>query len=653
MDTVAFKAGDAILTEGAQGNSAYLIVSGSVEVSVRQGSTPRILATLNAGEVFGEMSLIEPGPRSATVRAVTDTECLATSYDEFIASSQEDPQQVVRFTKTLVRRLRLTNERMANHDPDKRGLLQRTQQGLQVILAGLEERDTLSAADKEDLRRDLRMLLQRERMEIATSEIDKAEQILTYMLRPNIQDCLNLWFGKSEQTDQEIWNQFGADVALASRGHYDHWALDVEHPRLLVALVILLDQFPRNMYRDTPQMYNCDARCRALVKRGLRIGVSGRLRPVEHVFLCLVLTHSEELDDQYLCMAEWDRAMAELASDDPLNVFHEMFHRHVAVIKRFGRFPHRNQLLQRTNTPAEEELLGDSAFRFDLPLIRQPDGTFVFAGTVHKRTVTLLGHEYQTLLPDADEAPQGGFEFKYAGPDNVFTKAHEQLKKQGYIRIGDSIPDFTAETSLGPISFHEFIGNSWCVLFSHPADFTPVCTTELGATARLQPEWSRRGVKVIGLSVDSATDHERWIADINETQNTHVDFPIIADKDRQVSMLFGMLDATNFRHGSSLGETMTVRNVFVISPSKRVELILSYPASIGRSFDEILRVVDALQLSAKYRVATPANWQPGDDTVVLPFISDEEAERMFADQGGFRKVRSYLRYVRDPSLRRF
>ena len=130
-----------------------------------------------------------------------------------------------------------------------------------------------------------------------------------------------------------------------------------------------------------------------------------------------------------------------------------------------------------------------------------------------------------------------------------------------------------------------------------------------------------------------------------------MNFPIIADKDRRVSMLFGMLDPTTFRHGSSLGETMTVRSVFIISPAKRVELILSYPAYIGRSFDEILRVLDALQLSAKYRVATPANWQPGDDTVVLPFISDEEAERMFADQGGFRKVRSYLRYVRDPSLR--
>jgi len=526
----------------------------------------------------------------------------------------------------------------------------RIQQSLHVILAGLEERDALSRTDIEALQREMRMLLQLEGIQIAAAEIDKAERVLEYMLRRNIEDCLNLWFGKSEQTDQEIWNQFGADVALASRGHYDHWALDVEHPRLLVALVIMLDQFPRNMYRATPQMYACDARSLALVKRGLRVGVSGYLRPIERVFLCLVLTHSESLDDQYLCMEEWGRAMADLTSDDPLNAFHEIFHRHVAVIKRFGRFPHRNQVLQRTNTTAEDDFLKNTSFRFDLPLTRRSDGNFVFAGTVKKRTVKLLDYEYQTLLPDIDEV-HGTFEFKYVGPDNVFTTTQEQLKKQGYIRIGDSVPDFTAESSMGPINFHEFIGNSWCVLFSHPADFTPVCTTEFGATAKLHPEWTKRGTKVIGLSVDSAEDHERWIADINETQHTKVNFPIIADKDRRVSMLFGMLDPTTFRHGSSLGQTMTVRSVFIISPSKRVELIISYPAHIGRNFNEILRILDALQLSAKYRVATPVNWQPGDDTVVLPFISDEEAERIFADQGGFRKVRSYLRYVRDPSLR--
>jgi len=374
--------------------------------------------------------------------------------------------------------------------------------------------------------------------------------------------------------------------------------------------------------------------------------------PIERVFLCLVLTHSEELADQHLCMAEWNRAMEELAADDPLRAFHEIFHRHVAVIQRFGRFPHRNQVLRRTNTEAEEHFLANNSFRFDLPLVRDASGALMFAGTAKKRTVKLLDHEYQTLLPDTDEASGKAFEFTYEEPENAFIKAHEQLQKQGHIRIGDQVPDFSAQTSMGAIKFHEFIGDSWCVLFSHPADFTPVCTTEFGATARLKPEWSRRGVKVIGLSVDSTEDHARWIADINETQQTQVDFPIIADKDRRISMLFGMLDATTFHHGTvNLGATMTVRNVFIISPSRRVELILSYPAYIGRKFNEILRVVDALQLSAKYQVATPVNWQPGDDTVVLPFISDEEAERIFGPDGGFRKVRSYLRYVRDPSLR--
>ena len=529
---------------------------------------------------------------------------------------------------------------------------QSIQQSLQVILAGLDGRDTLSKAELEVLRRQLRMLLMLERFQITTGLIDKAEQVLAYMLRPNIEECMNLWFGKSEQTDQEIWNRFGVDVALASKGHYDYWALDDEHPRLLVALAILLDQFPRNIYRGTPQMYARDSHCLALVKSGLRVGMGERLRPIERVFLCLVLTHSEELDDQHLCMAEWDRAMEELAPDDPLKAFHEVFHRHVAVIQRFGRFPHRNKILRRANTEAEEHFLANNSFRFDLPLIREASGALVFAGTVKKRIVKLLDHEYQTLLPDTDEMPCGAFEFKYEEPDNPFTKTREQLEKQGFIRIGDHVPDFTAETSTGPINFHEFIGNSWCVLFSHPADFTPVCTTEFGATAKLKPEWGKRGVKVIGLSVDSAEDHARWIADINETQQTQVDFPIIADKDRRVSMLFGMLDATTFHHGAtSRGATMTVRNVFIISPSKRVELILSYPAFIGRNFSEILRVVDALQLSAKYQVATPVNWQPGDDTVVLPFISDEEAERIFGPEGGFRKVRSYLRYVRDPSLR--
>jgi len=649
MQTVKFGAGDTIISQGEDGNTAFLMVSGSVEISVGGKGKARTVGTLGPGEVFGEMCLIEPGPRSATVKAVTDAECVAIAYDEFIPSMENDPERTTMLMKSLVRRLRETNNLLSIAPVEVLG--QRIQQGVQVILAGLEERDALAGADLDALERELRMLLQIDRIHIATAEIDKAEQVLQYMLRPNIEECLNLWFGKSEQTDQDILTRFGADVVLASRGQYDHWALNIEHPRLLVALVIMLDQFTRNLYRDTPQMYAFDVRCRGLVKRGLRVGVNRQLRPLERIFLCLALTHSEALEDQLLCMEEWTHAMEELAPDDPLNVFHEIFQRHVAVIKRFGRFPHRNQILQRTNTLEEQDFLRDSSFRFDLPLVRRPDGTFAFAGSVKKRTVKVLDHEYQTLLPDLDEVGHRAFEFKYLGPDAVFTKTQEQLNKQGYIRIGDTVPDFTADTSMGPINFHEFIGDSWCVFFSHPADFTPVCTTEFGVTAKLRHEWSRRGTKVIGLSVDSVDDHQRWIADINETQNTQVNFPIIADKDRRVSMLFGMLDPTTFRHGSSFGETMTVRNVFIISPSKRIELILSYPAYIGRNFDEILRLLDALQLSAKYRVATPANWQPGDDTVVLPFISDEEAQRMFAHQGGFRKVRSYLRFVRDPSLR--
>lgn len=649
MRTVKFRAGETILSEGEDGNDAFLIVSGSVDVSIGKEAKAQTIGTLNAGEVFGELCLIEPGPRSATITAVTHVECAVIAYDDFIPLMQSEPQRAIFYMKSLVRRLREISNLISIAPAEVLG--RRIQQSLHVVLAGLEERDALSADDLKALGHELRMLLQIDRVQIATGEIDKAEQVLQYMLRPNIEECLNLWFGKSEQTDVDILNRFGADVALASRGQYDHWALNVEHPRLLVALVIMLDQFNRNMYRDTPQMYACDARCQGLVKRGLRVGISARLRPIERVFLCLALTHSEALDDQLLCMEEWGRAMDELVPDDPLNVFHEIFHRHVAVIKRFGRFPHRNKILQRAGTAAEEDFLENSSFRFDLPLIRRSDGTFAFAGAIKKRTVKLLDHEYETLLPDLDEVGHRAFEFKYLGPDGVFTKTQEQLRRQGYIRIGDSVPDFTAETSMGPINFHEFIGDSWCVFFSHPADFTPVCTTEFGVTAKLAEEWSKRGTKVIGLSVDSAGDHERWIADINETQHTQVNFPIVADKDRRVSMLFGMLDSTTFRHGSSVGETMTVRSVFIISPSKRVELILSYPAYIGRNFDEILRVLDALQLSAKYRVATPANWHPGDDTVVLPFISDEEAQRMFADQGGVRKVRSYLRYVRDPSLR--
>jgi alkyl hydroperoxide reductase subunit AhpC/uncharacterized protein (DUF924 family) len=648
MNHHRFKAGEIILTEGEEGDLAFLIRTGAVQVSIGADGSERVVATLEAGDVFGEMSLIDRGPRSATVRAVTDTECLVTTYDEFLDAARVDPTHLMDFVKPLVSRLRRMNERVVNLDP---GTGHRIQQFLKVIIAGLDERDVLFGADMDALARELRLLLQNDRLHLAPAEIEKAEQVLAYMLRTSIEECLNLWFGKSGETDREIWNTFGADVALAAGGHFDHWALNIDQPRQLVALVVMLDQFPRNMYRDTAQMYACDARCLALVKRGLRVGVGTRLRPVEKVFLCLALTHSESLDDQILCMDEWRSCMDALAADDPLNVFHEIFHRHLAVIQRFGRFPHRNALLQRSNTPAETVFLEDSAFRFDLPLTRRPDGSMVFAGTVKRRMVRFLDHEYQTLLPDTDETPRVVSGLSYTGPDAVFTRTQDELRRQGYIRIGDSVPDFDADTNLGPINFNDYVGESWCVLFSHPADFTPVCTTELAAAARLHDAWEQRSTKVIGLSVDGAAEHRRWIEDINETHQTQVRFPIIVDRDRRVSMLFGMLDPTTFGHGSSVGETHTVRSVFIISPKKRVELILTYPAHVGRNFDEIVRALDALQLTTAHQVATPADWRQGQDTVVLPFMSDEEAERHFADAGGVKTVRSYLRFVRDPSLR--
>ena len=640
---VRFRAGDTILSQGEEGETAFLISSGLVEVTIGHGAGAKVVGTLGPGEVFGEMALIEPGPRSATIRALSDTVCQVTTYEEFMTSAQTDLDSAMRLMKTLVRRQRQTSDQVASMNP---GIRYRVEQCLQVILAGLGEREAVGGEEMQALQRELGMLLKADRLQVAEAEITKAEDVLSYMLRPTIEECLDLWFGKAEATDREIWTRFGADVALAARGHYDLWALNVDYPRLLVALVIMLDQFTRNMYRDTAQMYAADQRCQSLVKRGLRAGVSQKLRPIERVFLCLVLTHSEALEDQQLCMEEWSQAMQQLTPQDPLNVFNEIFNRHVAVIQRFGRFPHRNKILGRVNTPAEEAFLADNSFRFDLPLVRQPDGTLAFAGSITRHPVDVLGHQFQSTLPKGNAGAGRTFEYAYESPDTVLTRTREQLNKQGFVRIGDQVPDFAAETNEGPIQFHDFIGQNWCVLFSHPSDFTPVCTTELGATAKLDDEWKRRGVRVIGLSVDSSAEHGRWIDDINETQNTTVNFPIIADKDRKVSMLFGMLDPTRFGEN---GETVAVRSVFVISPSKRVELMLSYPAAVGRNFDEILRVVDALQLSAKYRVATPANWLPGQDTVVLPFLSDEEAEQMF--EGGFRKVRPYLRYVRDPSLR--
>lgn len=208
------------------------------------------------------------------------------------------------------------------------------------------------------------------------------------------------------------------------------------------------------------------------------------------------------------------------------------------------------------------------------------------------------------------------------------------------IRLGDEAPNFSAESTEGTINFHEWLGDSWGVLFSHPADYTPVCTTELGTVAKLKGEFDQRGVKVAGLSVDSVDDHKGWIGDINETQNTSVNFPLIADPERKVADLYDMI------HPNAINN-LTVRSVFVIGPDKKVKLTLTYPASTGRNFDEVLRVIDSLQLTSTHSVATPANWKDGDDCIVVPALSDEQAKEKFPK--GFTAIKPYLRVTPQPN----
>ena len=207
------------------------------------------------------------------------------------------------------------------------------------------------------------------------------------------------------------------------------------------------------------------------------------------------------------------------------------------------------------------------------------------------------------------------------------------------LQLGDVVPDFHAQTTHGPVAFHEWLGESWGILFSHPKDFTPVCTTELGAVARLKDRFAARNVKVIGLSVDGLTDHERWLEDIRETQGVAVNYPLIADVNRAVSTAYGMIHP-------NADDTMTVRSVFVIGPDKTLRLTLTYPASTGRNFDEILRVVESLQLTADHAVATPVDWRPGEDVIIVPSLDDLEAAKRFPK--GWRAEKRYLRYVADP-----
>ncbi|MGH7014878.1 MAG: peroxiredoxin [Stellaceae bacterium] len=215
------------------------------------------------------------------------------------------------------------------------------------------------------------------------------------------------------------------------------------------------------------------------------------------------------------------------------------------------------------------------------------------------------------------------------------------------LRIGDTAPDFEAQSTEGKIKFHDWIGNSWAVLFSHPKDFTPVCTTELGTMARMKSDFDKRGVKIIGLSVDSVDDHKRWAGDIKETQGHAPNYPIIGDTDLKIAKLYGMLpaEASGDVAKRTAVDNQTVRNVFVVGPDKKIKLILVYPMATGRNFDEVLRVIDSLQLTIKHRVSTPANWKPGQDVIISGAVSNDEAAKIFP---GFKTVKSYLRTTTQP-----
>jgi alkyl hydroperoxide reductase subunit AhpC len=216
------------------------------------------------------------------------------------------------------------------------------------------------------------------------------------------------------------------------------------------------------------------------------------------------------------------------------------------------------------------------------------------------------------------------------------------------LHIGDEAPDFTAETTQGKIRFHEWIGNNWAILFSHPKDFTPVCTTELGYMARLKPEFDKRNTKVIGLSVDPVTDHSRWAKDIEETQGFAPNYPIVGDADLGVALLYDMIhpNATAKTEGRTAADNATIRSVFIVGPDKKIKLILTYPMTTGRNFDEVLRVLDSLQLTAKHTVATPVNWKQGDDVIIAGSVSDDDAKKTYP--AGWKAPRPYIRIVPQP-----
>ena len=216
------------------------------------------------------------------------------------------------------------------------------------------------------------------------------------------------------------------------------------------------------------------------------------------------------------------------------------------------------------------------------------------------------------------------------------------------LRIGDEAPDFTAETTEGTVNFHEWIGDSWAILFSHPKDFTPVCTTELGYMAKLKPEFDKRNTKVIGLSIDSVDDHKKWMGDIEETQGAAINYPMIGDTDLKVAKLYEMIhpNASGNAKGRTAADNATIRSVFIIGPDKKIKLVLTYPMTTGRNFDEVLRVLDSMQLTAKHKVATPVNWKQGNDVIIVPSVSDEEAKQKYPQ--GWKTLKAYLRLVKQP-----
>jgi thioredoxin-dependent peroxiredoxin len=235
------------------------------------------------------------------------------------------------------------------------------------------------------------------------------------------------------------------------------------------------------------------------------------------------------------------------------------------------------------------------------------------------------------------------------GSPSVVSASGDRKEEEGMaLQIGNTAPDFEAETTEGRIRFHDWIGDSWAVLFSHPKDFTPVCTTELGYMAKVKPEFDRRNVKIIGLSVDSNPDHEKWVTDIEETQGAAINYPIVADPDFEVSKLYGMLpaDTSGDAAARTPADNQTVRNVFVIGPDKSIKLILVYPMTTGRNFDEVLRVIDSLQLTAQYKVSTPVNWKQGEDVIIAGSVSEDEAREIWPD--GWEEPKPYIRIVPAP-----